>query len=344
MKIAILTVYNSMNFGSFLQAYALSHYLKSLNHEVYFPCWNKEDNSAWNIIKPIIFSRDIGMRGVIAGLHRVKAFRGIIEQNLVETKLGDFEEYDLVIIGSDTLWDIAREKFRNPVLYGDIKSAKKIITYAVSCSNSKEEDFEKYMYLTEKIQKIHAISVRDEHTFEVIHNVLEIETSVVCDPTILVNRGTWKIDNVQIDISNSILVYAYEMNKHMIEVIRNFAKDRNLKLVSLCMYHYWCDEHINCTPLEFPSYIKKSKYFVTNTFHGSVFSILTEASYIPIRNGYKLRGLLIDCFGRDISLPVDVDYKSFCNYVDVGVDFSVARNNIIQMREKSRAWLEEFIG
>ena len=36
MKIAVVTVYDGLNFGSFLQAYAMQAYLKEQGHQVYF--------------------------------------------------------------------------------------------------------------------------------------------------------------------------------------------------------------------------------------------------------------------------------------------------------------------
>lgn len=36
MKICIVTIYNSMNYGAFLQAYVLYNVLKKLGHEVVF--------------------------------------------------------------------------------------------------------------------------------------------------------------------------------------------------------------------------------------------------------------------------------------------------------------------
>lgn len=340
MKIAIITVYNSMNFGSYLQAYALCSFFQQKGHEVVFPNWNKGDCTIWNAVKPILLSRDIGVRGIGAGVGRAHAFKNN-RCKLPESILTDLSEYDLTVIGSDTLWDIARDKFRDPILYGGLNNSRQIISYAVSCSNSDYADFVNRHEFVNCLKNIKYVSVRDSHTYEVIKRVTNIEPATVCDPTLLVETETWRVGDVKEDLTNAIVVYAYSLPDHIVKVLNNYAKKKGLRLVSLCMFHAWCNQHINCDPLDFPSYVHDSHLFVTNTFHGSIFSIITQAHYVPIHNGYKLQCLLNDFFGTDISLPIDVSDETFEAFVEEELDYSLAHDRIKLLKEESQKWVLE---
>ena len=328
-----MTVYDSMNYGSFLQAYALKTFLEKEQHEVSFLKWNKNKNIAWNsVIKPIVFRKSISIRGIKAGMGRIESFKSI---------KGYFREtdtvrgLDLIIVGSDTLWDVARTNFRDKALYGCFESDIPVISYAVSCSESTEDDFKKYLEITKSIRCFKNILVRDYHTKTVVKKSLGIDSEIVCDPTLLVNENTWKLYPIKKDLSNIILVYTYEFSSEIIGHLKKFSREKELKLVSLCIYQPWCELHLNCTPLEFPSYLKLARYVVTNTFHGTIFSVLSESNLISVKNGNKLKNLIQELFGYDISLNSQCTYDEFLEKTFCEIDFKKIKIKIYEYRERS---------
>lgn len=323
-----------MNYGSFLQAYALKTFLENESHEVFFFKWDTNRNLAWNsVIKPIIFRKSISIKGIKAGLGRIKSFKKV-KSYFRETE--NIDGLDLMIVGSDTLWDVARENFRNRTLYGDFEKDIPAISYAVSCSDSTANDFSRYSEITGKIKVFKHILVRDRHTQSVVKKSLNIESEVVCDPTLLVEENMWKIYDTQIDLTNSIIVYAYELSVEIIEHLKRYKGNKGLQLISLCVYQPWCDLHINCSPIEFPSYLKRARHVVTNTFHGTIFSVLSESNLIVVKNGNKLRNLLEIFFDYDISLSQKCTYDEFLNKAFHRIDFLMIKTKIVKYREHSR--------
>lgn len=61
--------------------------------------------------------------------------------------------------------------------------------------------------------------------------------------------------------------------------INAFAKERSLATVSIGGKQEFCDYHFDCTPYEVFSYFKYANYVVTDTFHGSIFSIVMHVPF-----------------------------------------------------------------
>lgn len=341
MEIGIVTVYNSMNYGSFLQAYALKHFLEDRGHDVFFLKWNMGKKLAWNsVMKPIILRKSVSVRGIQAGFGRIRSFE---KQNEYFREISTVTGVDLIIVGSDTLWDVARKKFRNPVLYGFVEKEMPVISYAVSCSESTEADFIRFSDLTGNIKNFKHVTVRDLHTKAVMKKSLGIESKVVCDPTLLVEENLWKIQALDIDLSDVILVYAYELPVHIVRHLKRYCSENHLRLISLCIYHPWCDAHMNCRPLEFLSYLKEARHVVTNTFHGTIFSLLAESNLISIENGQKLKNLLEGIGSGEMSLKGNCTYDEFLDAVSEIADYRSVKERIDKMRRESEKIFENIL-
>ena len=83
---------------------------------------------------------------------------------------------------------------------------------------------------------------------------------------------------------NYILIYAY--NKRITEeegqIIREFAVSHNKKLIALSGEQSFCDEYIYCHPLEMLSYFKHADYVITDTFHGTIFSVINHRQFATL--------------------------------------------------------------
>ena len=55
----------------------------------------------------------------------------------------------------------------------------------------------------------------------------------------------------------------------------------------MCDYQDFCDQHIVCRPDEILGYFKKANYIVTDTFHGTIFSIIFRKQFIVAATGKK---------------------------------------------------------
>ena len=106
------------------------------------------------------------------------------------------------------------------------------------------------------------------------------------------------IDNVK--INNYIIVYAYpgRLTKEEKRGIKVFAKKHNKRIVSFGMFQEISDKEIVVSPFEMFPYFKHADFIITDTFHGSIFSIKTHAKFCTIvrktseGNSNKLEDLL----------------------------------------------------
>ena len=104
--------------------------------------------------------------------------------------------------------------------------------------------------------------------------------------------------------------------------IRRFAEQKNKKILSLGFYQPFCDEYILASPLEVLAYIKHADYIVTDTFHGTVFSIKYQKKFGTIirdSNRQKLGDLMhrFDVANRQITDLENISKICYCDIKNI---------------------------
>lgn len=298
MKIGLVTVADSANYGSFLQGLALKKVLEEMGHEVRFlPTREKKYiRGLYYRWKPGRSDFRHPFRFIKKNKNGRKKFLKFKEE---QEQMGicpssDLRGVDLFLLGSDEIWNICTEVFRQPVFYGYGK--RNVAAYAVSVGKASCDDFRNYPEIVNKICELRDICVRDQKTWEIVEELTGKKTPLVCDPTFLVDKCTFVGDYTDDYLKNHqyILIYIYPnlVAGKDVKVIREFAEKLKLKLVSIGFYNEWCDYNAICGPMEFCAVIRRAEYVVTATFHGSIFSILNEKQFISIALSEKVEDLL----------------------------------------------------
>lgn len=329
MKICIVTVYNSENCGSFLQAYALGKTLKGLGHEVvYFKRKRGMAPPNWiKVIKSVVIK-------ILEGKHREIPF--YLKTHVAFRKwekyfdvISSSEECkfpcDCYFFGSDTLWNLESEHFLkdHDIYWGKHFVGKRLFTYAISVSNTPLATLKSYDFVKTDLQNFTRISVRDTHTHQVISQLTDVDIFDVCDPTLLIEKDVydWLVANPITE--KYILIYVFEdyrfSEKEKNQIIK-YAKLNNMKIISLGENRKWCDESYYFSPDAFITLFKYANKVLTNTFHGTIFSIIYRKNFAAIaKNKIKVKDLLEE-FGltdRNIS-TIDV----LKNVLDNPIDYS----------------------
>lgn len=346
MKIGIITVHDSANFGSILQAYALQNFLINAGHEVWFVKTRTREE-----VKKIYLG---GKRNFIKyiknykyNIQKYNCMLPIIDQ-FPEIDLSEVstENIDLLIIGSDELWNINTPFFRNEYFYGININTKYKMTYAISCGNAKSEELRKYPVLVKGIKEIDTILVRDDLTQYNIEQLLGVKPEKVCDPTLLVDKKLFLKDYVVPINEKYILIYAYSVHETIEGYIKRYAKENNLKLVAVCMPKAWCDYNIMCDPFQFSSLIKKAECVVTATFHGSIFSILNESKFIVCSELPKVKNILKQ-LGAEEQLFKGEGYGTFVDCLERNLNYKEINKKMEEQKEISKGiflnYLEKYI-
>lgn len=300
MKVCIVTVYDSVNSGSYWQAYALGSYLNTLGIEVYYLKRNLR-----NKIKIQFFKKNILFRMLIKqGFYSYKIQRKI-NKAFIKTRKNfkdiSFREakklkIDYYILGSDTIWNFEDEYFYHSysIFLGEKFKGANIISYAASSGNTSINTFFKIKNIKNIFNNIKWISVRDYNTKEVVSNFTNKEIVEVCDPTLLFDKIYYqKIAKKPIE-EDFIYLYLFgDLTKEQQTEIKRFAYDNNLKIINGVSKKIKADEYVINTPYRFLDYMVNAKYVITDTFHGTIFSVNLEKNFVVIdRNKKKVNYFL----------------------------------------------------
>ena len=81
-----------------------------------------------------------------------------------------------------------------------------------------------------------------------------------------------------------MIVYAYSnrISKEESKYIKGFAKKNKLRVYAIGGAQNCADKFIDCSPFEVLAYFKNAEIIVTDTFHGSIFSIINKKRFVTI--------------------------------------------------------------
>ncbi len=334
MKIGIVTIYRCYNYGSFYQAYGLFEYIKSLGHDVSFLPVDCKYNISYRLHKQ--FNRDIKR-----DLFNLKLSASYLKDWKLYSIAGKNEnDFDLIIIGSDEIWNINNKTFLpDPRYYGVDLPVEKVFTYASCVGRSCVSDFKDYPSLINGIKNIKTVSARDDATEKFVKELKGTVPPRVIDPSFLAD---WrKIEKKTVE-KNYILVYTYDgywgFSDEYIKATKEFAKSKNLPLVSVGFRNDWCDKWVAASPREFLGYLRNASYVVTDTFHGTAMSIQYEKQFVSMGKGKSKVESLLNDFG--LSDRIFTADNGFSQITGNSIDYSTVNMLINEKISYSKKFID----
>jgi len=325
MKIGIVTVYNSPNCGSYLQAVSLKHYLEKNNHTVVFI---KNKTAAKN---RLLYRAALAFKALLKGEYQkfkrvfVSWWAFVRAQKVFDVVDINVKDIDAYILGSDTIWNIDDPFFEKKinVFFGGAFTGYKI-SYAASIGDTKIEKLLENELVTKNIKTINHISARDSQTLSMLKKLgIEKELSYVDDPTMLNDTGYYNSIEKRCEEESPFLLYYYfgHLDDILRMEIKKYAQIKGLMIIAFGENIKECDKYIPFDPLKMLSYFRKAHTIITNTFHGNVFSIIYNKKFVNIEaKKCKVNDLLkkYDLCGRTVDrvedmqdvLNTDIDYIS----------------------------------
>lgn len=284
-KIAIITVYTNINYGSALQSYALQSIIKELGYQCenikYIPK-RKFSSRLISVIKDP--SRIIGRLFPGGSIGRCKRFRDFVNKHIDksdhcyrsidELKLTN-ELYDVFVCGSDQIW--APNLFNEVYYLSFVDNNYKKIAYAPSIGLPIiPNNLKSHMALL--LRGIKYLSVREKQGADIIKELTGIDVPVVLDPTLLIRKNKWVSVASETKIKGEyILCYFLGGNIKHRELVEKYKQKTGYKIVvlpfSACDYS-WGDITLkDVGPLEFVGLVNNARIIFTDSFHGALFSI-----------------------------------------------------------------------
>ncbi len=290
-KVGILTFFDGINHGAYLQCFGLYQAIKKLGYNVKIInyknplhfikeykifLWTKRPAVLYNNIKKILkFKKEQKLFPVTKF-----TFRNIKVK----------EKFDTVVVGSDIVWNFKNPLFGfDPIYFGHHLNTDRLISYAPSFGSMTIKD-DMPALAKEGIEKFKHISVRDENSRILVEQHTQRKAEVVLDPIFLYDFAK---ETIPCPDDSFILVYAFSISDKQIEEVKDFAQKKNLKIVAVAYSQPWADKNIIAiSPFEWLGYFQKATYIVTSTFHGTLFSIKYNKAFCvfpndPINNKIK---------------------------------------------------------
>lgn len=256
-------------------------------------------------------------------------------------------QLDVLVVGSDEVFNCTQAGDvvgYSRQLFGAEHQAKKLISYAASFGATTLEKLNMYGIQNEirdYLERFEALSLRDKNSLEIVEALCGIKAQYHIDPVLLYDFP--EVDEIQIQLKDYIVVYAYagRIKDEEAMEIRRFARRKGKMLISLGFWQTFCDDFVLASPLETLAYIRDADYVITDTFHGSVFSIKYQKKFGTIireSNSQKLSDLLSQ-FGMQSHQILDISEMAWV--LEQRIEQEKIRECIENKQEAAKRYLQK---
>ena len=301
MKIGILTQPLLNNYGGTLQNYALQTVLMKLGHKPITIDYMPKSSLVgyWlSCLKTILYffipSKRRGFSSHPRRKFRNPKFAEFTSKRIKTTKMVSrlsnslIKEYglDAIIVGSDQVW---RPNYNRHIedLFLDFVNNKKTLKLAYAASFGTDE-WEYTAAKTEQIRPLikqfNAISVREQSGVDLCKNYLDVEAKQVLDPTMLLELADYKeiCQNIPADKDNYILAYVLDMTPEKKKLLEEKAIE-----IKLPVKTFSAEDEATLSIEEWLSKFRDASFVMTDSFHGTVFSILFGKEFRCMQNSKR---------------------------------------------------------
>lgn len=358
MKIGIVTEPIHLNYGGILQNFALQKVLRDMGHAPvtldFLPSLSFGRYLLYlakNLLLYPIPSKRRRIKRYSHFVRRPASVDRFVKGNISLTK--PLERYSLkvlrkngveaLIVGSDQVW----RKEYNPFLEDMYLSFAagydcRKIAYAASFGVEKWDYPEKLTKSCSRlVSKFDSISVREESACRLIREHLSVDAELVLDPTLLLDGDDYAQLSSSYNVGDEKYVVAYILDA---TDEKNSFIDYVAASLGAMVKFVTVTGNCECPIDEWLSLIRKAEYVITDSFHGSAFSILFRRQFVAFVNkergadrfttlfhGLALENRLVDAVHPDSSV------------LDSDIDYTEVEPLLASMRKKSIEFLSDVL-
>lgn len=299
-KVGIVTFHRALNYGAVLQSYALQKTVSSLGAKCeivdyicpkithdYTPFRVYKNDFLKSFAKSCVMCRRRAKRRdafqSFFNNYLVKSSKSYNPQNIGKLK----NDYDLFISGSDQVWSPRCVGF-DPAYFLTFADDKQKYSYAASFAVTKlpDEYIDEYKKRLSGFQKF---SVREQSGEKLVNGLTGKTAETHLDPTLLILADKWKKIAVSKIKTPYILIFTANPPVSLVNFALKLSKEKNLPIYYINDAPHPVKHGINYvvapTVEEFVGYFMNAEYVVTNSFHGTVFSVIFNKSlFVEFRN------------------------------------------------------------
>lgn len=363
MNIGIMTFHGARNYGAVLQAYALQQFLLSIGLKCQIIDF---------VSKPLkdytgLYPQRNGWKSKIKNLLMLKyhwqrtardtKFEDFINEFLIltneyftdENELCDLrDEVDVYVVGSDQVWNTTKVETGTAYFLGFASEKSRKIAYAVSLGGAEAEDLERYRNL---IEKFSFISCRERRGAGILSKLTGRNIKTVLDPTLLVENEVWeKMVSQRSPLYSDYIFYysldGFDKRKNNVGELQELGRRFGKKVVVLTP-EWPKSEFVNVIdagPMDFLNLVRNAHIVCTNSFHGTVFSIVFRKNFYVLdrydgRDDRKIDILQLLHLEHRMIKGVDEVKKMKC----IDIDYESIGKIIDGLRQESGQYLKSAI-
>lgn len=364
---AVITLHNSPNYGSCLQAYATQCVLSSFDFKPEIVNFYRQDAVPENevdralngqLVKKLPFFRVPGVRA----LARIPVSRMVARRrtpldefrrerlNLTRRAYYSADELesdppiaDVYVTGSDQVWNSEwNGGFERSFYLSFAPEGARRIAYAASIGKAGLDDWE-IAPMRDALLRYDAISVREAEAVDLLESIGISNAVPVVDPTLMLDREEWgAVADGWISEIPYILVYQLNRNPEFDAYVQSVSKVTGLPVVRPA---YGVHERrrgertVLCPSVgHFLSLFLEAHLVITDSFHGTAFSVNFEKPFVsiaPERFSGRIGNLLA---------MTGLEERLLDDWRDVmlatrELDFSTARDSLAYERRHARDFL-----
>lgn len=364
MKVGILTFHKSINYGSVLQCWALRDILVKHGYDV--EVIDYEPDSYYQQYGLYQKGRTKHNVNVYFASHWIKRQNNLFAEfrertlNLSKEKyksssnFSSLNKYDVIICGSDQIWNL-KALDCDPIYFLPFHTAGRKVAYAVSINDATYKEEKATDDLRKEILNFDYISEREKSGADKLENFIHHEKKVdTClDPTLLHKKSDFdSIVSERVEKEPYIFLYnvwsghdgfnaASRLSKRLNLPAYTGFMGRTLKSIVKVESRGIKVEKKYTSPSDYISLIKNAEWVVTDSFHGTAFSLIFEKQFISVnevnpegtkKNDERLTNILGQLGLLDRYITVD-DVDSF--NLNMPIDFRTVTAKRMKMADES---------
>ncbi len=355
MKVYTVT-YLINNYGSVLQAYALQSRLRE------------------NGVTPAVIRRNVSAKGafirtlkyILKPQKHYSLFQRIkkeqqkklfeeknvkiaefVKKNLSVIEIGNLERFkrdivseDVFLAGSDQIWSVLNSNSMSKWHTLQWVDSKNKYSYAASIGLDALTKEQVQMY-REGLADFRVVSLRESQAVNLIRPLFPEKVRQDLDPTLLYDSSFWKEkESKRQEDTPYVFVYMLRWDMNVIELAKQVAKERGCKVIYTGLY---ADKIKGVTTVcnagieDFLSYIDYAEAVITNSFHGTVYSVLFEKPFLSVK--LETTSSRVESFLNMTGLESRLVSAPFTSCRIPEVDFKRAKEIIEVERKKSLDYL-----
>ena len=327
MEILILTQPLHTNYGGLLQAYALQQILKGMGHDVVtdrlgvvrkLPLWNRALRFLYHAVQFCILKnyRYYPYRYLFVSFDKESKAKRSISINTDrfvnthfdtidlltrsnESVIDAVRQFDAIVVGSDQVWRATMSDIPTYFLSFTKAINVKRIAYAASFGTDDLNEYSKMdmKIASESIKLFDAVSVREKSGVHLCRDYFKMDAVHVLDPTMLLSKDDYLklIEEEDKPCSENILLtYVLDRTQEKNDIIQRVGEALHLTSCENGAVKYFSNVvESNVSECIYPSVsrwvagFRDAQFVVTDSFHGTVFSIIFNKPFVAILNSKR---------------------------------------------------------